>query len=205
MKAHINGIEYGASTAVQFQRSVIGTQVLGAGTPNIQIFLNGVNDLNTSAAGPPATAYSWYIGALNEMGAPINYFKGKIAEIIVYDYAVDIPTRQAVETYLADKWMGALALPAAPTGASATTSTNNLDSLTWDPVAGATHYRVVYKSGVDGGNCDNIDGIVDAHVTTTSITAWASCGPGMQYFRICACNASNNCENTGGVASGDCT
>jgi hypothetical protein len=60
-----------------------------------------------------------------------NWFNGDIAEMMVYDHVVSSSEREAVETYLATKYMLPTHTPAAPIGVAVTAISSTQASITW--------------------------------------------------------------------------
>jgi len=68
-----------------------------------RLFKNGV-EVNSDVKNYNTHNGQLYIGACNIAGAVVEYFGGKIAEIIIYNRILTTPERQQVETYLNQKY-----------------------------------------------------------------------------------------------------
>ena len=68
-----------------------------------RLFKNGV-EVNSDVKNYNTHNGQLYIGACNIAGAVVEYFGGKIAEIIIYNRILTTPERQQVETYLKGKY-----------------------------------------------------------------------------------------------------
>jgi hypothetical protein len=122
-------------------------------TPNFRaIFLNGVllvSDANNSNLTAWAGAS---IGAYDG----IQFYIGKMREIIIYSGTISIGQRQQIEGYLAQKWKVSLFAPivgtVGPTGASSTSTFNSTGALqSWTAPTGVTTATVTLRGGGGGG------------------------------------------------------
>ena len=71
----------------------------------VSMWLDGASITKTSGTGGllvDATG-TYYIGSTG-VGTPSQHYNGRLCEIIVYDSELSATDREAVETYLADKW-----------------------------------------------------------------------------------------------------
>lgn len=72
-----------------------------SGSPETKLYRNGTQKASTGASCTGASGQ--FIGA-DANGAPIRFFKGDIAEIIMYDTVLSSGNRASVEAYLATKY-----------------------------------------------------------------------------------------------------
>jgi fibronectin type 3 domain-containing protein len=86
-------------------------------------------------------------------------------------------------------YSSAVVLPAVPSGVSATTQSTSSIRVSWNPVTGATSYKVYYATGSSSGNK-----ILAGTATTTSYTHNSLQGSTTYYYFIVAVNNSGESD-----------
>ncbi len=111
------------------------------------LFSTGVNATNfANGSQTPllgAARNSYYGGS-----GPVSFFAGDVAEIIIYDHALSAGERQAVGSYLTNKYALGIAPAAAPTNLGAIVLSPTKVSLSW---TGSSGSQFVVERSVDGG------------------------------------------------------
>lgn len=115
----------------------------------------------------------------------IQYWDGDVVELLVYDGALSTLDRQAIETYLNQKY-NLIFAPAAPAGVTATAMSFGRIDVGWTAVGGASTYSIERKSGV-AGTYNPIGTAASPSFSDTTVTAGVT-----YYYRVVATNVAGS-------------
>jgi alpha-tubulin suppressor-like RCC1 family protein len=115
----------------------------------------------------------------------IQYWDGDVVEVLVYDGALSSSDRQAVETYLNQKY-NIVTAPSVPTGMAAMPMSYARIDVSWTAPSWASNYAIERKTGISGSysviGTSTVPGFADTAVT-----------PGSQYYyRVTASNIAGS-------------
>ena len=99
----------------------------------------------------------------------VKYFKGNIAEIMVYNRALTAAELTTVDTYLVEKYFPVAGPPPAPTGLVAAAGDQQV-TLSWNAAAGATGYAVKRSTTSGSAYEDAASGLSGTSYTDTGLT-----------------------------------
>jgi alpha-tubulin suppressor-like RCC1 family protein len=117
--------------------------------------------------------------------AGIQYWDGDIVELLVYDGALSTSDRQAIETYLNQKY-NLIVPPATPTGLTATAMSFARIDVVWNASTGASSYSIERKSGASGTYAP-IGTAASRSFSDTAVTAGVE-----YYYRVTATNVAGS-------------
>jgi alpha-tubulin suppressor-like RCC1 family protein len=117
--------------------------------------------------------------------AGIQYWDGDIVELLVYDGALSTSDRQAIETYLNQKY-NLIVPPATPTGLTATAMSFARIDVVWTASTGASSYSIERKSGASGTYAP-IGTAASRSFSDTAVTAGVE-----YYYRVIATNVAGS-------------
>jgi alpha-tubulin suppressor-like RCC1 family protein len=117
--------------------------------------------------------------------AGIQYWDGDIVELLVYDGALSTSDRQAIETYLNQKY-NLIVPPATPAGVTATAMSFARIDVVWTASTGASSYSIERKSGASGTYVP-VGTAASRSFSDTAVTAGVE-----YYYRVTATNVAGS-------------
>ena len=125
----------------------------------------------------------------------LNFLTGDMAEVKIYDAALNDSDRMAEESALFCKYgIGPGAPPMAPAGFTASTDTQNV-FLNWQPVVGASGYKLTWALNSSGPYTQVIGNLAVNHFVHTNAASGQT-----NYYRVAAYTACGTGSNSAPVS-----
>ena len=127
-----------AYTPITVNTSYVFSGIVEQGTVNgVNLYLNGVKKMAGSYPIDFPTSAVYTIGGFSGADSPSIYFNGTMSEVIIYNSALSDTDREAVETYLTNKWTNYVSGPTT-VDLSLTTQLTSTKPITANIVTAAT-------------------------------------------------------------------